>query len=83
MELETQNQQVHANIFEVVYHKWLKSKEGEWFVSYQTKLISSMKLHILPAIGSLPIHEVNALIRYFLFEACRKRIHSYLLTFYM
>lgn len=73
MELETQNQQAHANTFEVVYHKWLKSKEGEWSVSYQTKLISSMKLHILPALGSVPIHEVNAKDTIMLLEPLAER----------
>jgi integrase len=60
IEQDAKGQQAHANTFEVVYRKWLKSKESGWSDSYQTKLISTMKLHILPALGHLPIHAINA-----------------------
>ncbi|MCH7672314.1 MAG: tyrosine-type recombinase/integrase [Proteobacteria bacterium] len=60
IEQEALGKQAHDNTFEVVYRKWLNTKEGVWSDSYRTRLTNAIELHILPTLGKLPIHKLNA-----------------------
>ena len=51
IEQEARGEQAYANTFEVVYCKWLKTKDSSWSDSYKTRLTGAMELHILPALG--------------------------------
>jgi len=70
---QAQGKQAHANTFEVVYLKWLQTKEGMWSDSYRKGLVKGMELHVLPALGPLPIHKINAPDTIKLFEPLAKR----------
>lgn len=60
IEQEASGKQAHSNTFEVVYRKWLKTKDGVWSDSYRTRLTKAVELHILPSLGNIPIHKLNA-----------------------
>lgn len=60
IEQEALGKQAHDNTFEVVYRKWLKTKDEVWSDSYRTRLTKAIELHILPTLGKLPIHKLNA-----------------------
>lgn len=59
-QLELAGRVAHENTFEVVYRKWLKVKEADWSESYRDRLTQAMELHILPALGPVPISKINA-----------------------
>ncbi len=55
-----QNKQAHSNTFQVIYEQWLNSKKGAWADSYHKRITTAMELYILPGLGAVPIHKVNA-----------------------
>ena len=57
---EEAEQQAHENTFSRVYSQWLSSKDGIWSDSYRKRLTMAMELHILPELGPIPVHKVNA-----------------------
>ncbi len=59
-EEERSGREAHENTFQVVYLKWLKTKEDSWSKSYYKRLTQALQLHILPALGPLPISKINA-----------------------
>jgi integrase len=59
-EQENRGRDARENTLEVVYRKWLKTKEDAWSDSYQKRLTQALELHILPALGQLPISKINA-----------------------
>jgi len=40
--LDSANQEAYSNTFEVVYQRWLATKEGQWSDSYRERLTSAM-----------------------------------------
>ncbi|MBT3529707.1 MAG: tyrosine-type recombinase/integrase [Gammaproteobacteria bacterium] len=48
------------NTLYLVYQKWLKTKEGAWSKSYRKRLTQALELHIMPALGAIPISKINA-----------------------
>lgn len=52
--------EAHRNTLEVVYQKWLLSKQGAWRASYKKRLTKAVELHLIPALGSKPIHTITA-----------------------
>lgn len=49
----------HSNTFEVVYRQWLTTKQDK-SESYLHRLTKALELHIIPAMGDIPIHKINA-----------------------
>src|SRR5690554_5677289 len=49
----------HSNTLENVYRQWLTTKQDK-SASYLHRLTKALELHILPALGSTPIHKINA-----------------------
>jgi integrase len=60
MELERKLSQAHINTFEHVAEKWLKLKEDSISTSYLKKITSRLRLHVIPNIGKIPLHKINA-----------------------
>jgi hypothetical protein len=54
------DEKAHTNTFEHVAGKWLKLKESKVSNSYYKKISSRLELHVLPRIGKLPLHKINA-----------------------
>ena len=50
----------HINTFEHVAKKWLKLKKDSKSPSYYKKINSRLNLHVLPRIGKIPLHKINA-----------------------
>ncbi len=57
---ENKNKAAHILTFEYVAAKWLKLKETNVSDTYYKKISNRLDLHILPKMGKLPIHKVNA-----------------------
>jgi integrase len=57
---DKKNTEAHSNTFRTAYEQWLDSKEGAWSVSYRQRLTNALELHILPVLGSTPVHKINA-----------------------
>jgi integrase len=49
-----------TNTFEHVASKWLKLKKSSVSQSYYKKISSRLNLHVLPHLGKLPLHKINA-----------------------
>ena len=60
IELGRKLSHAHINTFEHVAEKWLKLKEDSISPSYLKKITSRLKLHVLPNIGKIPLHKINA-----------------------
>jgi integrase len=60
IEHEKKLSHAHINTFEHVAEKWLKLKEESVSHSYQKKINSRLELHVLPRIGKIPLHKINA-----------------------
>lgn len=52
----------YSNTLENVATKWLKLKEGNVSDSYYKKISNRLNKYILPKLGKLPIHKVDAVI---------------------
>jgi len=50
----------HINTFLHVSEKWLKLKNESISPSYYKKINSRLQLHVLPRIGKIPLHKINA-----------------------
>jgi integrase len=59
-EQENRDREAHENTLLFVYQKWLKTKEGAWSKSYRKRLTQALDLHIMPALGPMPISKINA-----------------------
>jgi len=59
-EQESKGKEAHENTFETVYRKWLKVKQDNWAESYRKRLTQALELHILPALGPIPISKITA-----------------------
>jgi len=59
-EQESRGRAVHENTLEVVYRKWIKTKDSAWSKSYRKRLTQALELHILPAMGNMPISKISA-----------------------
>ncbi len=51
--------EANANTFESIYHQWLTTKQDK-SRSYLHRLTKALELHIIPALGTTPIHKINA-----------------------
>jgi len=60
IELERKLNHAHINTFEHVAEKWLKLKEDSISPTYLKKINSRLRLHVLPNIGKIPLHKINA-----------------------
>jgi integrase len=58
-EQESENAKAHTTTFEVVYRQWLTTKQDK-SESYLHRLTKALELHILPALGDVPVHKINA-----------------------
>ena len=58
-EQQTNSAQAHANTFEAVYRQWLTTKLDK-SESYLHRLTKALELHIIPGLGDIPIHKINA-----------------------
>ena len=52
--------QQHAQILEEVAQRWLEVKRSKVSDDYAGDIWRSLELHILPSLGKLPIHKINA-----------------------
>ncbi len=54
------SREAHENTLEAAYRQWLKLKQGVWSPSYLDRLTKALELHVIPALGNIPIHKINA-----------------------
>jgi integrase len=60
IETEKRLTNAHINTFEHVAQRWLKLKEESVSPSYHKKIYSRLKLHVIPKMGKIPLHKINA-----------------------
>ncbi len=58
--IERESTQAHLNTFEVISDKWFRIKQSEVSKTYAAKIKQGLDNHIIPKMGKLPIHKINA-----------------------
>ncbi|MEZ5555239.1 integrase domain-containing protein [Haliea sp.] len=54
------NQEAHATTFEQVARKWMAIKKGKITAGHADDIWRSFEIHLLPDLGTLPIHKIRA-----------------------
>lgn len=54
------NRDAHEATFERVFNAWIKIKQSKVTENYASDIENSMRLHIFPLLGTVPVHKIRA-----------------------